>query len=141
MNCRQMKLLDLPNEILLLILKKLNNIDVLYSMFGVNDQQLDILLSANTFTNTLNFVLTTTNDDITSLPDGIVNRLCKNILPKIDQTIKYLILDSLSMKIILQAANYPNLTQLKLFNFNDKIVEEYFKGKYSSRIFVFHISI
>jgi len=136
-----MKLLDLPNEILLLILKKLNNIDVLYSMFGVNDQQLDILLSANTFTNTLNFVLTTTNDDITSLPDGIVNRLCKNVLPKIDQTIKYLILDSLSMKIILQAANYPNLTQLKLFNFNDKIVEEYFKGKYSSRIFVFHISI
>jgi len=129
MNYRQMKLLDLPNEILLLILKKLNNIDVLYSMFGVNHQQLDILLSANTFTNTLNFVLTTTNDDITSLPDGIVNRLCKNILPKIDQTIKYLILDSLSMKIILQAANYPNLTQLKLFNFNDKIVEEYFKGK------------
>jgi hypothetical protein len=129
MNYRQMKLLDLPNEILLLILKKLNNINVLYSMFGVNDQQLDILLSANTFTNTLNFVLTTTNDDITSLPDGIVNRLCKNVLPKIDQTIKYLILDSLSMKIILQAANYPNLTQLKLFNFNDKIVEEYFKGK------------
>jgi hypothetical protein len=129
MNSRQMNLLDLPNEILLLILKKLNNIDVLYSMFGISHQQLDILLSENTFTNTLNFVLTTTNDDITPLPDGTVNRFCKNILPKIDQTIKYLILDSLSMKIILQAANYPHLTQLKLFNFDDKIVEEYFKGK------------
>lgn len=93
MNYCQMNLLDLPNELLLLILKKLNNIDVLYSMFGVDHQQLDVLLSDNTFTNTLNFVLTLTNDHITSLPDGTINRFCENILPKIDQTIKYLILD------------------------------------------------
>ena len=128
MNFRHMNLLDLPSEILLLILKKLNNIDVLYSMFGI-DHQHDILLTDNTFTNTLNFVLTTTNDDITPFPDGTINRFCKNILPKIDQSIKYLILDYLSMKIILQSANYPNLTQLKLFNFDDNIVEEYFNGK------------
>jgi hypothetical protein len=124
-----MSLLDLPNEILLLILKKLNNIDILYSMLGVHRQRLDNLLQEDTFTNTLNFVLITSNDDISSLPYHIVYSFCKHILPKIDQNIKYLILDSLSMENILRVASYPNLTQLKLFNFNDKIVVNYFTGK------------
>ena len=122
-----MNLLDLPDEILLSIFKKLDNMDVLYSMFDVDRQRLNNLLQENIFTNTLNFISTTTDD---SLPDRIVNRFCKNILPKIDQNIQFLILDSLSMENILQAGNYSNLSRMKLFNFNDKIVETYFKGKY-----------
>ncbi len=130
MNHSHVGLLDLPNEILLCILKKLDNMDVLYSMLDVDNQRLDILVQGNTFTNTLNFVLTTSNDNIFSLPDRIVDRFCKNILPRIHQNIKFLILDSLSMEGILQAANYPNLTELKLVNFNGKIVPRYFTGEY-----------
>ena len=63
------------------------------------------------------------------LPDTIVARFCINILPRIDHNIKSLILDSVSMEHILLAADYPNLTKLKLFNFNDKIVSRYFTGK------------
>ncbi|CAF4759878.1 unnamed protein product, partial [Rotaria sp. Silwood2] len=37
--------------------------DVLYSLFDVDKQRLDILLQENIFTNTLNFVLTTLTDD------------------------------------------------------------------------------
>ncbi|CAF1115087.1 unnamed protein product [Adineta steineri] len=121
-----MRLLDLPDEILLLILKKLNNIDILYSIFGFGYQRLDNLLQENTFTNTLNFVITTSDGDIYSFPYYIITRFCKYILPKIDQNIQYLILDSLSMENILQAGNYPNLTQLKIFNFNDKVFDDYF---------------
>jgi hypothetical protein len=33
------------------------------------------------------------------------------------------------MEKILLAGDYPNLTQLKLFNFNGKIVSRYFTGK------------
>ncbi len=36
-------LLDLPNEILFFILKKLENVDVLYSLLGINNQRLDII--------------------------------------------------------------------------------------------------
>jgi hypothetical protein len=124
------ELLDLPNEILLIILKKLHNMDVLYSLLDVYNRQLDIIAQENIFTNTLNFVLTTSTltDDVVSLPDTIVARFCTNILPRIDHNIKSLILDSVSMEHILLAANYPNLTKLKIFNFSDKIVSRYFTG-------------
>ncbi|CAF0812677.1 unnamed protein product [Adineta steineri] len=119
-----MRLRTLPNEILLLILKNLNNIHILYSIFSIDHQRLDSLSQENTFTNTFSFVLITSDDDIFLLPDYITSRFCKYILPKIDQNIQYLILDSLSMKNILQAGIYPNLAQLKIFNFNDKIFDD-----------------
>ncbi|CAF5138834.1 unnamed protein product, partial [Rotaria sp. Silwood1] len=113
MNHSNVGLLDLPNEILLLILKNLNNMDVLYSLLNVDNQRLDVIVRENTFTNTLNFILTTLTDDIFSFNDSIINRFCTNILPQIHHNVKCLILDSLSMERILGVANYPNLTQLK----------------------------
>ncbi|CAF5029204.1 unnamed protein product, partial [Rotaria sp. Silwood1] len=71
-------------------------------------------------------ILTTLTDDIFSFNDSIINRFCTNILPQIHHNVKCLILDSLSMERILGVANYPNLTQLKLYNFSDKIVSSYF---------------
>ncbi|CAF0870461.1 unnamed protein product [Rotaria sordida] len=100
--------------------------DVLYSLLDVDNQRLDIIAQENMFTNTLNFVLTTATDDIFSLNDTIVERFCTNILPRIHHNVKSLILDSVSMERILLAADYPNLTELKLFNFNDTIVSYYF---------------
>ncbi|CAF1309460.1 unnamed protein product [Rotaria sordida] len=126
MNQSNVGLLDLPNEILFIILKKLDNIDVLYSLLDVDNQKLDIIVQANIFTNTLNFVLKTLNNDIFSLDNSIIDRFCTNILPRIHQNVKSLILDSQSMERILLAADYPNLTELKLFNFNDKILSHYF---------------
>ncbi|CAF1211818.1 unnamed protein product [Rotaria sordida] len=122
MNQTNVGLFDLPNEILLIILKKLDNMDVLYSLLDVDNQRLDILAQENTFTNTLNFVLTTLTNDIFTLTPTIINRFCTYILPRIHHNVKSLILDSVSMERILLAADYPNLTELKLFNFNGKIV-------------------
>ena len=130
MNQSNFHLLDLPNEILLIILKKLDNMDVLYSLLDVDNQRLDILAQENIFTNTLNFVSTTLTDDIFSLTDRIVDRFCINILPRIHHNVKSLTLNSISMEHILLAGDYPNLTQLKLFNFNGKIVSRYFTGEY-----------
>jgi hypothetical protein len=103
--------------------------DVLYSLLGVDNERLDMIVQEKTFTQILNFVLTTSTDDILTIADPILNRFCINILPKIDQNIKSLILESESMKRILLAANYPNLTELKIFNFNEKIVSSYCTGK------------
>jgi len=122
-------LLDLPNEILFIILKKLNNMDVLYSLLDVDNQRLDMIVQEKTFTNTLNFVVTTINDEVLSIANPTIDRFCIGILPKIGYNIKSLILESESMERILLATDYPNLTELKLYNVNDEIVSQYFTGK------------
>ncbi|CAF4398723.1 unnamed protein product, partial [Rotaria magnacalcarata] len=83
MNQCNINFLDLPTEILHVILKMLDNMDVLYSLFDVNNQRLSNIIQENTFTNTLNFVLITLTDDILSISDPILDRFCINILPRI----------------------------------------------------------
>ncbi|CAM2730175.1 unnamed protein product, partial [Rotaria socialis] len=114
MNQLNAGLLDLPNEILFIILKKLDNMYVLYSLLNVGNQRLDMIVQEKTFTKTLNFVVTTSFDDILSISDSILDRFCINILPKINLNVKSLILESGSMERILLAADYPNLVELKL---------------------------
>ncbi|CAF3240512.1 unnamed protein product [Rotaria sp. Silwood2] len=110
MNQSDIHLLDLPNEILLIILKKLDNIDVLYSLFGINNKRIDILVEDDVFTSILNFTR------ISSITDVKFDRFCNSILPQINQSIKKLILETTSMEHIL-VGNYSNLTSLELFNF------------------------
>ncbi|CAF3654362.1 unnamed protein product [Rotaria socialis] len=125
MNRSNIHLLDLPNEILLIILRKLNNIDVLYSLVDINNGPLDILAQGKMFTNTLNFTYT---DDI-----SLIDRYCINILPRINHNIKCFILEPVLLERILLAAVYPNLTEFKLFNFEQQIVSKYFTDESSLR--------
>ncbi|CAF3252906.1 unnamed protein product [Rotaria socialis] len=129
MSWSNVNFLDLPNEILFIILKELGNMDVLYSLLNVDNQRLDMVVQEKMFTENLNFVLTTSTDDIFPIADNIIDRFCKNILPKINLNIKSLILESGTMERILLAVDYPNLTEIKLFNFTDKIFSHYFKNK------------
>ncbi len=122
MNQSNIHLLDLPNEIVLIILKKLDNMDLLYSLFGINNERLDILIQDRVFTNILNFVTS-------SMTDVKLDRFCSYILPRSHHCIKKLILDATSMKRILLAGDYPNLTYLELLNFEQEINFRYFKGK------------
>ncbi len=73
MNINSVHLFDLPNEILCLILKNLDNIDVLYSLMDINNQRLDIIVQQQTFVNNLNFVSVSSNDDICSVSDPIID--------------------------------------------------------------------
>jgi hypothetical protein len=115
-----MNLLTLPNEILLIILKKLDNMDVIYSLLGNRIERLELLAQDEIFTNTLNFVSTN---------DSIIDRFSMSILPRIQSNIKYLIVDGMTMSHVLFATDYPNLTKLKIFKFNQDIVSRYFTGK------------
>ncbi|CAF2179596.1 unnamed protein product [Rotaria magnacalcarata] len=118
-------LLDLPTEILLNILRKLNNIDVLYSLLDINNGRLDIFAHEKTFTNILNFVRT---DNI-----ALIDRFWIYILPRINHNIKYFILEPVVMERILLATVYPNLTELELFNFEQQIASKYFTDESSLR--------
>ncbi|CAF1177881.1 unnamed protein product [Rotaria sp. Silwood1] len=99
---------------------------------GTIDEQFDILLQDNIFTNTLNMISkssTDDDDDICSIDDRILDRFCIDILPKIHHNIKHFILEPMSMERILLASNYPKLTSLKLFNFGQNIALNYFTDK------------
>jgi hypothetical protein len=122
MNRSKKNLLDLPDEILLIILNKLNNIDVLYSLLDINNGRLNILAQENTFTNILKFV---------SIKDtSLIDRFCSYILPRIHHNVRCFILDPVLMERILLATDYPNLTELKIFHFKQEIALNYFTSKH-----------
>ena len=122
MNRSNVHLLDLPDEILLMILKKLNNIDVLYSLLDINNGRLNILAQENTFTNILKLV---------SIYDlSLINRFCIDILPRIHHNVKCFIFHPFCMKRILLATDYPNLTELKILHFEQEIALDYLTSKH-----------
>jgi hypothetical protein len=122
---------DLPDEILLIILKKLHNSDVLYSLVGVN-KRLDTIVSDSIFTKKLTLippVHTTVNNSIFTrnltlttphglyqFTDTILDRFSREVLPKINDKIERLNIESSSMKRILLATHYPNLHTLGLYD-------------------------
>ncbi|CAF3627527.1 unnamed protein product [Adineta steineri] len=114
MNCRTAHLLDLSDEILLIILKKLESVDVLYSLLNVNNR-LDQMARSINNTKFLNF----------SMNNVQLNRFCCEILPQIHHNIVSLTLDIFSMERILLACEYPNLTVIVLTNFLPDILLQY----------------
>ncbi|CAF1997646.1 unnamed protein product [Rotaria magnacalcarata] len=125
MECLSVRLTDLPDEILMISLKKLDNITLLYSLSGVN-RNLNKLAYDFMFTSrlTLLYYLPICLIKLTSLSinyffplsDLILNRFCLHILPKIHQKVKWLDLELLSMERILRTAYYPNLSGIGLYN-------------------------
>ncbi|CAF1531691.1 unnamed protein product [Rotaria sordida] len=119
---------DLPDEILMIIFKKLNNFDVLYSLHGVN-QRLNQIIQDRIFTSRLICVKWFSNNftDLISC-DMILNRFRLQILPEIHDKIQWLDLESSSMKYILRTAHYPNLYGLGLYNINEESARCLFTG-------------
>ncbi|CAF1264653.1 unnamed protein product [Rotaria sordida] len=113
---------DLPDEILMIIFKKLNNIDILYSFYGAN-QRLNKIIHDPTFTSCLTFVEWSLDNFIDLLScKTILNQFCFRILPEIHNKIKWLGLESSSMKHVLRAAHYPNLDSLGLYNIDEESI-------------------
>jgi hypothetical protein len=122
------QLIDLPDELLLIIFKKLNNVELLYSLMGIN-RQLDRILYDSIFTDCLTLTRRSSNGHICSLDNQILDRLCRDILPKIHQKIQCLTIESLSMERILLVGDYPNLHKLCLASMEEKRIRHLFNGK------------
>ncbi|CAF0737255.1 unnamed protein product [Adineta steineri] len=122
MNRSNAHLLDLPDEILLFILKNLNNIDILYSLSDINNRRLNILAQEITSIDILKFV---SIDNI-----SIIGRFCNDILPRIHHNVKGFIFDPIFMERILLATDYPSLTKLTISHFQKEIALNYFTSKH-----------
>ncbi|CAF5061744.1 unnamed protein product, partial [Rotaria magnacalcarata] len=116
---------DLPDEMLMMIFKKLSNIEVLDSLIDVN-RRLTQIVSDSTFTNHLAVMKSLPNGHIYPLDDSILDRFCLQILPEIHRKIKWFDLESTSMERVLLATNYPNLTGLSLYNIHEETLTHLF---------------
>src|SRR5690349_11404812 len=110
-----MNILLLCDEMLLCILNQLDNMDVLYSLIGVN-RTLDRLARDTRFTKSIDLVRLLSIEDNQSRNNSIVARFCLDILPRIKHNIECLTLDRLSIDAVLSIGNYPKLEQLTLVN-------------------------
>lgn len=77
-----MSILDLSDEILFTIFNKLNNVDVLYLLIGVNEK-LDKLIQDVVFIRSLDFVTTLSDEENDSRINSILDRFCIDTLPQI----------------------------------------------------------
>jgi hypothetical protein len=121
------ELMNMPDEILLLIMEKLKSIDVLYSLVGVNKRLNNVV--RNVISNSIiTLVRTSSTDCICPLYKPDLDRFCSYVLPQMHHHITRMILECLSMKRILQAADYPNLYVLDLLQFEYNMFSNCFSG-------------
>lgn len=125
------QLIGLPDELLVMIFKKLNNVQLLYTLYGIS-RELDEILSDSIFTRYLVLLRELSNDVIYPLADTVLDRFCLQILPQIRYKINFLTLETSSMERILLADNYPNVYGLDLYNIDKKTAMRFFTGKISN---------
>ena len=131
-NKNQLNILDLPDEILFIILDELRTTDAFYSLADVN-QRFHRLVLDSLYTRHLNMTtivninsLYDQNSSIEDIPN--LPEICEKNLPQIDHQVHKLIVEQDSMKQILLAANYPKLYSLSLINFEQEIIYQYLTG-------------
>jgi hypothetical protein len=109
LNSNGMNIIDLPDEILLSIMNKLNNIDVLYSLVDVN-QRFDRLTLHSLYFRHLDFLVSSFHD--VCEPQKyyqIINRICQNISPRFHHQMNELTLEHISMKHVLHTFNFSHI--------------------------------
>ncbi|CAF1157902.1 unnamed protein product [Rotaria magnacalcarata] len=113
-------LIDLPDEVLLLILKNLDNIEVLYLIIDLN-KRFNKLVHDSIFTNHLTMIRCSSNGSFDRLDEQIHDRFCSQILPSIHHNIKWLDVECSSMKDVLLCTSYSNLSGLGFHNIEKNI--------------------
>ena len=106
-------LLDLPAELLLAIVGKLNTFDALIALTTV-DRRLDSLLHDRLFVRELNFTTRSWTDDRCSVDDRTLSAMCHSILPTIHHHVTSLTLDANSLVRVLDAVDFPQVSSLTL---------------------------
>ncbi|CAF3356207.1 unnamed protein product [Rotaria sp. Silwood2] len=116
---------DLPDEILLIILKDLHNVKVLYSLIDVN-KRLNTIVKYLISTKYLTLRTFFSDGLLYRFTNTILDRFCLQILSKIHHKIEFLDLESSSMERILLSANYPSLHELGLYDLATKTPKDLF---------------
>ena len=123
-----MNIVDLPDEILLLILNKLNIVETLSKQIGIH-HRFDRLLFDDIYVRQLDFTEKSSDNSVISIEDSIIDDVCQDILPLINEKTIELQIEPNSFERVLRAANYPKLSRLSLTNFQLKQIHEHLISK------------
>ncbi len=115
MSSLSVNIIDLSDEILLFIFKMINNIELLYSVMGIN-QRLDKVACDISLTHSLDLTRISYNDGNNSRMNEILDRFSMDILPRIHHKIETLAVQGSIFHRIFRSNNYPNLRKLTLDN-------------------------
>ncbi|CAF3510964.1 unnamed protein product [Rotaria sp. Silwood1] len=97
-------------------------IDVLYSFVDINER-LNRLILDPLYIRNLDMTMKSLPDDISSISNQVLNRICKKILSRIHYHVNKLIVEPHSIVHILLNVNfYPQLFSLSFVNFYEKIL-------------------
>ena len=132
-----MNLLDLPDEILLFILEKIPVVDALFRHSGLHNR-LDQFLFDPVYVREFDFTMKSWDESISPLNDLVIDRVCEEILPRINDKIIKLTLEPIAMERVLRAVNYPQGSSLKLMNFTKRTLHQHFTGNINHFIEMWH---
>jgi hypothetical protein len=138
-NNNHLNILDLPDEVLFIILNKLKMVDVFYSLVDINRRfhrlVLDSLYIRHLDLSTI-MNINSVYDQSSSINTRVLAKICEKVLTRIGHQVHKLTIEQESMKRILRAANYSQLYSLSLLNFEEEILSQYLTGMifYSSSI-------
>ncbi|CAF1391886.1 unnamed protein product [Adineta ricciae] len=111
--------LDLPDEVLLIIMKRLSMVNVLYSLVGVC-KRLDQLVFDTNCTHHLDMTSMTMRsfyDRTYSIEDRILSRNFQKIVPRICHQVNKLTIEPNTVQRVLQTASYLKLYSISFMNF------------------------
>ena len=135
---RQAELNDLPDELLLIILKRLSPIERLYSFAGVS-HRFDALVASPSNTSGLELYDEPEKTKIQPLSEARLDRFCSTILPRIQHNIEALALHSSSVERILSACPYPIIHKLSIWFQDADVVLRCLEGK--QKVAITHLMI
>ncbi len=123
-------ILDLPDEILEFILNELHTVDMCYALVDVNQRFNRIILNSR-YTHDFNFAIESITNHHSSMCNDILDRICEEILPRINQKVTRLTLEPFSIERILGTVDYPQLYSLSFVNCQPNIILQHLTGIYS----------
>ena len=130
-NINQPTMSDLPNEILFIIINKLNIGDIVYSLLDLDERFAQFVYDPIYIQN-LDITDMTMNSYYKrsfSVHEQVLSRICENLLPKIRNQIKKLVIEQQSIEHIL-TFNYSQLYSLSFVDFNEDRLFHYLTGMF-----------
>jgi hypothetical protein len=120
-------IVDLSDEILLLIFKKINNIELLNSILSIS-QRLDQIVCDTSLTDTLDLTNISCNDANSSNTNEIFRRFSTYVLPRIHCNVVSLAVQGSMYHQIFGFINYPNLRKVTFDNVKLDMASQIFTG-------------
>ena len=122
-----MHLLHLPGELILYILGKINVVDALFRLNGI-DERLDKYLFDSLYVRELDFTRRISHDETGSMDEFVIDRVVTTVLPRINEKITKLTIESAAVDRVLGAVKYPNVVSLSLKYHSRKMLCQHLKG-------------